>query len=140
MQDILIRVRAALALIFAMLALANQVQRAVGGDAIQPGGEAGARFVPVDLAISPQESLLHHVLGVLFIRRDSISQPEDGAAMLFHQQPKRVVVTRPRAFHGAAGFRFHPSFRLRFLLTVRRIGWLATRLLRVSKWGCLRVK
>ena len=40
--------------------------------------------------------------------------------MLLNQQSKRVAVTRPRPLNLAAGFHFHPAFRLRLLVTVRR--------------------
>ena len=73
------------------------------------------------LAIGAQESLLHHVLGVLFVASHTKSEPEDGAAVLLDEQSKGFAVTRLRPLDRAAGLRIHPSFRLRFLVTVRRI-------------------
>jgi hypothetical protein len=42
--------------------------------------------------------------------------------VLLDEQSKGVAVTGPRPLDRAAGFHFHPSFRLRLLATVRRAG------------------
>src|SRR5258708_4985934 len=104
------------------LAASDQIQRIIRRDAIQPGGETRPRLVFVQLPISPQKGFLHHVLGVLFVSCHAKCKTENGAAMLLDQQSKRVAVARPRPLNLAAGFHFHPAFRLRLSVTVRVCG------------------
>src|SRR5450755_737337 len=119
LQDVAFLIRTSLAFVLVTLAHANQVQRIVRRDAEQPRREAGARFVSVKLLVCPQESLLHHVLCVLFISSHTKSQSEDGSAVLLDEQSKGVAVAGPRPFDRAARFHFHPAFRLLIFVTVR---------------------
>src|SRR5438270_12545140 len=102
------------------LAAPDKVQRIIRRDAIQPGRETGPCLVFLQLSISPQKGFLHHVLGVLFVSCHAKCETENGAAVLLNQQSKGVAVTRPRPLNLAAGFHFHPAFRLRLSVTVRQ--------------------
>ena len=57
---------------------------------------------------------------ILAIARDYF-HVRNVAIVLLDEQSKSFAVTRLRPFDRAAGLRIHPSFRLRFPVTVRRI-------------------
>src|ERR1035437_9338452 len=75
---------------------AHEVERAVDGDAIEPGAEAGALVEPGELFIRPQEAVLHYILRVLLVASHTKCEPEQGTAVALHEHPKRVGIARPR--------------------------------------------
>ncbi len=78
----------------ACLALAQVVERRVHGDAVDPGGEAGAAVEAVQGAVGAQEGLLHDVLGAGRVAGDAVGEVEDHASMTVHQGSEGVLVTR----------------------------------------------
>src|ERR1035438_9441052 len=79
----------------APLAHAHQIQRAIGRNAIHPGAKTGPLIELVKLAVGSEETLLHHVFGVLCVSRHTKCQPEQNATMALHERSESVRVTRP---------------------------------------------
>jgi hypothetical protein len=79
-------------LFFAALARPNQVEGTVGTYAMQPCPERGASVEFMNLLVCPEESLLHQVLGVLFVSSHTESQAEDGVAVPLDQHTKGMLI------------------------------------------------
>ena len=101
--------------LLAALAEPDQVQGGIRGDAIEPSRKAGSRLVILQLAVSPQKSILHDILGILLVSGHPESEAEDMPAVPLYEQPEGVAVARLRPFDSAAVVFFHPSLRLRKL-------------------------
>ena len=91
------------------LARADQVQRAVRRDAIDPRAERRAAVEAIDLLPGAQEGLLHHVLGVLFIASHTKSETEDGPAVALHKHTKGLSVALACLFGRGTVGPFHPA-------------------------------
>ncbi len=75
---------------------ADQIERTVYGDAIEPGAEARTLVEAGELLVRPQEAVLHDILRVLLIASHTICQPEQWTAVALHEHTKRVGIARPR--------------------------------------------
>ena len=81
---------------FAVRPRSDQIDRAVHGDAVQPGAEVRARFEPAQLLVRLQERLLDDVLGVRGIAGHPVRQPVDSAAVALDERPERFAVSVAR--------------------------------------------
>ena len=90
-------------------ARSKQIERAVDGDAMQPRSEVRALFEPRQLLVRAKESLLHHIVGIVFISRHPIRQSKDGLTVALHQLPERVGVAVARPAHGYSVSHLHPD-------------------------------
>ena len=88
---------------------AKQIERAVDGDAVQPGAEVGALFEPLQLAVSAQQRLLNHVVGIVLVPSHAISHPKDCVGVTVDQRPEGVRVACPRPAHGCGVGHLHPG-------------------------------
>ena len=79
---------------------AQEVVRAVGGDAVDPAPELRPLLEAGQLAIGLQEGLLHHILRVVLVARHAEGQPEDAAAVPLHQEAKGLGIAAPRTGDG----------------------------------------
>ncbi len=75
---------------------ADQIERTVYGDAIEPGAEASTLVEAGELLVRPQEAVLHDILRVLLVASHTICQPEQRTAVALHEHPKRVGIARSR--------------------------------------------
>src|SRR5687768_10278083 len=71
---------------------AQEIEGAVDRNAVDPCAEVRTLLETVDLPVSAEEHLLHHVIGIMLISGHSIGHSEDGAAVTFHELAKRVGV------------------------------------------------
>ena len=78
---------------------------------MQPGAKARPRLESLQLLVSAQESLLHHVLRVLFVAGHPKSQLEELDAVAFdeHAEGIGIAFARPRYQRGVSFF--HHTFR-----------------------------
>ena len=72
---------------------ANQVDRAVHRDPVQPGAEVRPRLEPAQLLVGLQKRLLDDVLGVLRVAGHPVRQPIDSAAVALHERPKSFAIS-----------------------------------------------
>jgi hypothetical protein len=72
---------------------ANQVDRAVGSDSVDPGAERGPCLESPQLGVCPQEGLLDHVLGVRLAARDAIRHAEDGTAVPLDERAESLAIS-----------------------------------------------
>ena len=93
---------------FAVRPRPNQVDRAVHGDAVQPGAEVRPRLEAAQLLVGLQERLLHHVLGVRGAAGHPVRQPVDSAAVALDERPKRLAVSVARQRDGGGVRLRHP--------------------------------
>ncbi len=75
--------------------LAQQVDGAIGGDAVQPRAQARSGLEPRQLRVRLQECVLDDVLGVLLVAGDPVGDAEDSATVPLDERPKRVAVAGP---------------------------------------------
>ena len=78
--------------ILAMAAAANQVDRTVHGDPVQPGPKIRPGLEPAQLLVRLEPRLLHHVLRVLRIAGHPVRQRKDVAGMVIDERSKRIAV------------------------------------------------
>ena len=71
---------------------AQEVDGAIGADAVQPGSESRAAIEAPNLAPGAEESFLHHVVRVCFVSRHTIGEPEHSCRVALHEHPKGVAV------------------------------------------------
>ena len=81
-------------------ARAQEVVRAVGGDAVDPAPELGPLLEGGQLAIGLQERFLHHILRVVLVTRHAEGQPEHLTAVPLHQEAKGLGIAAPRTGDG----------------------------------------
>ena len=88
------------------LAGADQIERAVGGDAEEPGAEAGSVVELGKLPVGAEEGLLHHIFGVLLMASHTIGETEEIAAVALHEDAKGAGIpgARLRDCHAIAQF------------------------------------
>jgi hypothetical protein len=67
------------------LGLAKMIDAEVGHDPIQPGVEARVALELPDVSVDLDETLLHHVEGVLLVAEESIGDRIDFALIALHQ-------------------------------------------------------
>ena len=78
----------------------NQVDRAIHGDAMQPGPEVRPRLESAQLLVGLEKRLLDDVLGVRGIARHPVRQPIDSPAVALDERPERVAISVPRQRDG----------------------------------------
>lgn len=66
----------------------------------------------IQLLVSAQKSLLHNVLGILFIPGHSIGKPKYTATVPFDEHTESIPVARLRSNNDGAVAFFHLAFRL----------------------------
>ena len=91
---------------------ANQVDRTVHGDPVQPGAKVRPGLEPAQLLVRLEPRLLHHVFRVLRIAGHPVRQREDVAGMAIRPAPE----TRRGRLRGPwrqPTRRVHPSLSLR---------------------------
>ena len=103
-----------------MLPRPDQVQRTVRCNPVQPGTEARAGFVPVELFKSLQECLLDDIFRVVFIACHTKRQTEDISAVALDKEAESVAIARPNSGDRYGVGLFHPAFRLSLVPAVRR--------------------
>ena len=75
-----------------MPARANQIDRTVHRDPVQPGAEIRPGLETAQLLVRLEPRLLHHVFRILRIAGHPVRERIDVAGMLFDQRSKRVAV------------------------------------------------
>ena len=70
----------------------KKIERAVDSDAMQPRAEVCPLFEAIDLTVGAEKCLLHHVIGIMFIRSHSIGHPEDGSTVTLDEEAERVRI------------------------------------------------
>ena len=78
---------------FAVRPRANQVDRAVHRDAVEPGAEVGARLETAQLLVGLQKRLLHHVLRVRRVAGHAVREPEDSTAVALHESAESLAIS-----------------------------------------------
>jgi hypothetical protein len=76
------------------LLLAALVDRAVGGDAVQPGGETVTRVEARHRGVDLDEHLLGEVVGSIALSGDSVEVVDQRALMTPHELLERLAVAR----------------------------------------------
>src|SRR5947209_1645555 len=106
-------------------ARAQQIERTVDGDAVQPRDEVRALLEIAQLAVGAQESLLHDVVGIMFISSHAIGHPKHRFGVTLDQLPEGVgIAGSGPAHHGnVGGHLHHRNLRLDVQLLVRCRGW-----------------
>src|SRR5207253_7636292 len=89
-------------------ARSKKIERAVDRDPVQPRAEVRTLLESIQLAVRAQERLLNHVVGIVFISRNPISDPKNWTTMLLNEQPEGVGITGPRPAHGRCVGCLHP--------------------------------
>ncbi len=96
---------------------ADEVERAIGADAVQPGGEGCASVeFSSDLFPGFEKRFLHHILRVDFIGGHTISEPEDSFGVALDEHPKSIADAAPRLVYGDIVACIHPVVRLGLVL------------------------
>src|SRR5437763_1863079 len=71
-------------------------QAHVGGDAIEPGAERGARLEALELSPGPEERLLERVVGIVERAEHPVAMDVELALERPRQLPERAFIPRPR--------------------------------------------
>jgi hypothetical protein len=87
---------------------ADEVDRAVHRDAVNPGAEVRPRLESTQLLVRLQKRLLHHVLRVRRIAGHPMRQPEDSPAMALDEHPERFAIPASRQRDGGDVRLRHP--------------------------------
>ena len=90
----------------------DEVERAIGADAVQPGGEGRASVELSDLFPGFEKRFPHHILCVDFIGGHTISEPEDSLSVALDEHPKSIAIAAPRLVYGDIVACIHPVVRL----------------------------
>lgn len=106
------RVQGEIARVRDMFAAADKVKRVIDGDALEPGGEAGAIVKGIESAVAAEKRLLDHVFGIGRITGDSPSHAIQQAAMGFDQLLERLSVAGAESCHKLPVNRNHLTDRL----------------------------
>ena len=92
-----------------MLPSANQVDRAVHRDPVEPRAEVRPRLEPAKLPVRLQEGFLHDVLGVLGTAGHPVRQPVHGPAVALDESLEGFAVAIPRECDGGGVRLRHPN-------------------------------
>ena len=88
----------------------HHVHRAVRDDAVEPGGEVGPRLEAAQLAVGPQKTLLHDILGILLVARHPEGQLKRTPAVPLHEGAESLAVALLSAGQdGCCVARVHPN-------------------------------
>ena len=75
------------------------IERTVGADAVQPGGESGPAIESANVFPRPQKGFLRQIFRVVLVAAHTICQFVDSSGMLLHQETKGFVIALLRQFH-----------------------------------------
>lgn len=93
----------------AALFCANEIERAVRADAIQPGAKGRAAIEPMKLFEGAKKCLLHQVFSVLFVASHAKGETEDRVTVPLYQDTKGMLVAFARLVGGCLVRPLHPA-------------------------------
>jgi hypothetical protein len=85
-------------LLLATLSRANEIERTVGTDTVEPSAEGGTAIETVNLFVSAKESFLNQILGIVFIASHTERQTKNGMTVTLDEDTKGVLVPLTRLF------------------------------------------